>query len=239
MKIEFRRFMNSKYMFIILGLVSLCYVLGYILLVTIDHVAITSIRQLFESTYTVFTQFGMLIFSPLVISLFTNDYKDKNVLFYSSAGWSASRYYVSKVAMLLAGFNVAIIAVTVIVAALFRDFSILHVMISYYWFTAVCFIIEISLWAFLFKNFILAFFINFALWITLTVISAIGGMFQYAAYYDASAPLYNNLMQFLDGKPCENVMGLCVRSCIYDLCVFAIVFGFVYIFKKRWKKNGI
>lgn len=239
MRIEIRRLLNSKYMFIILGLVSLCYVLGYILLVTIDHVTVNTIEQLFESTYTVFTQFGMLIFSPLVISLFSNDYKEKNILFYQSAGWSAAKYYICKLAVLLAGFTTAIIAVTVVVAAIFRNFSILHVMLSYYWFTTVCFIIEISLWAFLFKNFIIAFFVNFLLWITLTVVSAIGGVFQYAAYYDASAPLYNNLMLFLDGKPCESVMGLCLRSGIYDLCIFAIVYVLICIFRKWWKKNGI
>ena len=239
MKIEARRFLNGKYAFLILGLVSLCNILGYVLLITIDHVQVQSIYLLFESTYTVFTQFGMLIYSPLVISLFANDYKEKNILFYKSAGCSAVQYFANRVLVLIIGFLGAITLVTVVVAAIFRDFSILHIMLSYYWLVTICFIFEISLWAFLFKSFIFSFFVNFTLWIVLTVISSIGGVFQYAAYYDASSPLYENLVQFLRSQPCESVMSLCLQSGFYDICVIVVVFVMVIIFKRRWNRNGI
>lgn len=239
MKIEAKRFINSKFYLIISGICVLSYILGYFLLVTLDHMEVTSINILFESTYTVFTQFGMLVFSPLIIYQFSSDYKEKNIIFYKSAGFTALKYFLCKIAFLVISFTVSIILTSFIVCCLFKDLSIFYVMISYFETVIICYIIEIGIWAFLFKNFVVSFFVNFTTWIVLIVLSSIGGVMSYASYYDASTPLYENLLKYLNHEPCIDVLSYCGKSVVYDICVFILSIIIVLIFSRRWEKNGV
>ena len=239
MRIEAKRFFNSKFYLIVLGICMLSYILGYFLLVTIDHTQVNSIMLLFESTYTVFTQFGMLIFSPLIIYQFSSDYKEKNVIFYKSAGFSALSYYLCKIATLILSFTFSIIIVSFLVCCLFRDFSIFHIMFLYFEAVIICYIIEIGIWAFLFKNFVISFFVNFMTWIMLIVLSSFGGIMSFASYYDASSPLYDNLTRYLDNKPCIDVISYFGKSIIYDICVFILSIIIIIIFSRKWEENGV
>jgi len=239
MKIEAKRFINSKFYLIVLGVCVLSYILGYFLLVTIDHMEVSSISLLFESTYTVFTQFGMLIFSPLIIYQFSSDYKEKTILFYKAAGFNSLKYFLCKILTLIISFTASILIVSFLVCSLFADFSIIHIMISYFETVVICYIIEIGIWAFLFKNFVISFFVNFTTWIVLIVLSSLGGIMSYASYYDASSPLYDNLTKYLDHKPCANVLSYCGKSILYDICIFTLSLIVVLIFSRKWEKNGV
>ena len=76
---EFRKDVKNRYFIYYLATVIICFVLGYVLLVSLDKISNPSLEELFISIYTVFTQFGMLIFSVLTIQTFATDYKAKNI----------------------------------------------------------------------------------------------------------------------------------------------------------------
>ena len=239
MAIEFRRFTNSKYAVLVSGLVFLCYILGYVMLTTIDKTQVNSIRVLCGSTYTVLTQFGMLVFSPVVISLFSNDYRDRNILFYMASGYNAAKFFLYRVMLAIASFAIGIIAVSTLVATFFGDYSILLPVTICYLLVSTCFIIEISLWAFVFKSFVSAFFTNFAVWLISIVLSAVGGVFRYAAYYDASSPLYREILDLLYGESRVDALMLYLNSALYNSIVFIIALSLIILFRKRWVKNGV
>ena len=81
MIIELKRAIRSNFYIFFTLLNVLNVVLGYILLVTIDKVQTVSFQDMFESVYTVYTQFGTLLFSALIIMQFYTDYKEKNIMF--------------------------------------------------------------------------------------------------------------------------------------------------------------
>lgn len=60
--LEFRKSIRGRTLFYIISTVALTYVLGYILPVGIDKIRHLTLGEFYFSTYTVFTQFGFLIF---------------------------------------------------------------------------------------------------------------------------------------------------------------------------------
>ena len=64
---EIKRTINNKVFLFCISTVMLAFILGYILLVSIDKIEDVTLNQFFFSVYTVFTQFGMLFFSIIII----------------------------------------------------------------------------------------------------------------------------------------------------------------------------
>lgn len=226
-------------MLFVIGLVVLCFFLGYILLVTLDHVSVNSVSILFGSTCTVFSQFGLLIFSPLIISQFSNDYKEKNIIFYRTAGFSATQYFINKVCLLIGFFSVAIITITVLFSLLFRDFTNLLISIVFYELITSYYIIVVSLWAFLFKSFIFSFFSSFSFWILTILISSFDSRLYFFAYYDASATFQKSIIDYINGIQENGILPGILGGIVFNILLFTIVTMIITLFKKRWIKNGV
>lgn len=75
-KLELRKSVRNRTLFYIIATVMLSYVLGYILPVGIDKVSSLGLGDFYFSTYTVFTQFGFLIFGFVVVYFFNKDYSE-------------------------------------------------------------------------------------------------------------------------------------------------------------------
>lgn len=90
---ELRRNISSKnYLFCLITVIS-CFVFGYVLPISIDHVENLTLYDYFNSAYTVITQFGPLVFSIVIIYVINTDYKEKNILFYSSIGYGPFKHF--------------------------------------------------------------------------------------------------------------------------------------------------
>ena len=69
---ELQRNINNKnYLFCFITVIS-CFVFGYILPISIDHVNALTLYDYFNSVYTVITQFGPLVFSLVIIYVINN-----------------------------------------------------------------------------------------------------------------------------------------------------------------------
>lgn len=220
-------------------MVSLCFILGYILLVSIDKIRPQdlTLEMLFKSVYTVFTQFGVLIFPIIVIYTFNSDYKEKNILFYELLNINQIQYFISKLLILIFWFSIHICILNLLVCILYRNFSKFLLMFYFFESVAIFYILIASLLAFLFSNFVAVFCLNLSLWVISIVVSTAIPQLSFVAYYDASNSLYSNLQKYLDTN---NSSYLSIYdNLLYNTLVFIVVITIVYILKRRWKKNGI
>ena len=240
MGFELKRGLRSKFIILFVLTNALCVLLGLILLVTIDKVEVIIFHNLFESVYTVFTQFGSLLFSAIIITQFYIDYKEKNVYFYSKLGLSPLKYYISKVLMIvvISIFSTGLVSFLVCIrGASLMEFMVVFLKIEC---VMIYYILVVSAISFVIPNFLVAFFVNFALWIIGIITSSIGSVFEYCAFFDASNNDYKVLMEFIDDKVSIDSFALQIASdYAFIFVVFIICMCVVCLFRKRWYINGI
>lgn len=237
---ELKRGLRNRFIILFILVNILNIILGLILLTTIDGVSVITFQNLFESVYTVFTQFGPLIFSALIISIFYIDYKEKNIFFYYKLGLSPLKYYISKLSMLMIVSCLSSCLVSLLIC--YNDFSCINFLIVFLKIESVIiyYIVVMSTIAFIVPNFMIAFFINFVLWIIGIIISTMGHFFKYFAYFDASNEDYKFLMKYIDNKVSfANLMIQITHNYIFVFLVFIICFIIIFLSSKRWFLNGI
>lgn len=240
MRIEFKRAVRSKFYILFALLNILNVVLGYILLVTIDKVLTITFQDMFESVYTVYTQFGTLLFSALIIMQFYIDYKEKNIAFYKTLGISGHSYFLAKVSMILVATIIGTLISSILICLPYGKIDLLPVVFLKVESVMIYYTLIISTISFIFSNFLVAFFINIFLWIMGIVVSAGSAFMQYFAYYDASTADYQYLISYLDGKvTISELLQHIAGNYIYDLAVFVVCIIIVWFLRRRWIKNGI
>ena len=136
-KLELRKSVRNRTLFYIIATVMLSYVLGYILPVGIDKVSSLGLGDFYFSTYTVFTQFGFLIFGFVVVYFFNKDYSEKTILWNYFSGYQLVQYFYSKFFVLFIEFVISILFANLIVC-LTLGFSIF-----YFFFSTIAFSIII------------------------------------------------------------------------------------------------
>ena len=144
-------------------------------MVSIDKIKINDItlNVLFQSVYTVFTQFGMLILPIIVIYSFNIDYKEKNILFYQLLDINEITYFLTKVGVLIFWFSLYIFIFNTLTCILYKDFSKFMIMFAYYENVVIFYVLIVSCIAFLFNNLISSFCLNLFLWISSIVASTV------------------------------------------------------------------
>lgn len=240
MKLETKRAVRNKF-YIFFTLINLLNVLlGYILLVTIDKVQHVTFQDMFESVYTVYTQFGTLLFSAFIIMQFYVDYKEKNIFFYKTLGFSELRYYLTKVGMILLATIIGSAFSSIFICVPYGKIAMLPVVFLKIEGVMIYYTLIISTLGFIFSNFLVAFFSSVFLWIVGIVISAGSSFMEYFAYYDASTTDYHHLISYLDGKiEITNLLHYIAGNYIYDLIIFFICIVVVLCLRRRWTRNGI
>lgn len=231
---EFRKDVKNRYFIYYLATVIICFVLGYVLLVSLDKISNPSLEELFISIYTVFTQFGMLIFSVLTIQTFATDYKAKNILFYKLMGYNWLRFFLEKVGVLLFWMSVMTLSGICLISILYQDFSLTIVTMFYFESALIYEILLASMWGFLLKSVIGAYVSNFAFWIIAMIANH---KLSFLARYDASNPIFLRFNQYYNTGNTEylDIIG----NVIYTIILSGVILGIVCAFRKRWEKNGI
>ncbi len=240
MRIDWKRGVRNYYYLLMILVNILNVVLGYILLTTIDRLEEVTFIDLWESVYTVYTQFGPLLFSSIIIMQFYYDYKEKNVIFYKTLKKNAVSYFGSKLFVILLGTIWGTLVSSFIVCMPYGEIKSLPIVFLKTEAVMIYYSLIMSLFGFLFENFLVGFFINFFMWIIGIVVSDISPYFQSCAYYDASANDYKRFMSFLDGEVSfPNMIQSIRENYMFDALLFIICIAFVLLFRKRWIKNGI
>lgn len=148
---EIRKNIKNHFFLFYLLTVAICFVLGYVLLVSLDKISNPTISELYVSIYTVITQFGMLIFPVLIIQSFVSDYKNKNILFYKLMGYNWLRYFLTKIAVILAWMSIIVFGGVIGISIVYQDFSYTLATLFYFESAIIYEILLASMWGFLFK----------------------------------------------------------------------------------------
>lgn len=234
---ELRKNVKNRYLLFCSITVCVCFALGYILLASLDKITHPTIEELFISIFTVYTEFGMLIFPVLTIQMFSNDYKNKNILFYKLLGYNWFQFFVSKVAVSLLFLGTVTYIGIFVVSAIYGKFSYIGIMMFYFTCVLIFEVFVTCLWGFLFKNIITGYVANFAFWLISIVASTASNKLDCFAYYDASNKVYHNFMEYLK---CNDSSYLQVGgNLIYSAGLIVSVLIIVFVFRKRWEWNGI
>lgn len=240
MRIELKRGIRNGYLILEILISALCVVLGYILLTALDKPDKIIFEDLCESVYTVYTQFGTLLFSSIIIIQFYNDYKEKNIIFYKALKRGAVSYFLQKVSAIIVG---TVLGTTVSSLALCIPYGRLDCFFALFLKTEAVMIyysLIMSIFGFAFENFLVAFFADFFYWLAGIILSTISPMLEIFAYYDDSTSDYTAFVALLGS---QNIYGgivhILLMNCIYDLTVFAIAVMLVFFLRRRWIYNGI
>jgi len=241
MKIEFQRLIRNNFLILFTLINLLCVIFGYILLVSIDRIDLVTFEAMFESVYTVYTQFGELLFSALILMQFYVDYKDKNIMFYKVMGTESTRYYLNKLICIILVTCIGTILTSLLVTLPYGRIDMIPVVFCKIEMVMIYYCAIMTLLGFLIKNFVVAFFLNLFLWILGIVVASINSSLRFFAYYDASTKDYSRLLELIDGgKPATTYFKeLIVGNIIFDTFVIAACIAVACVCFKRWIKNGI
>ncbi|MCI8314369.1 MAG: hypothetical protein HFH74_04850 [Lachnospiraceae bacterium] len=239
MMIELYRIKNNHIGLFSVMVCILMGILGLILLVSLDGYKLDeiSIGLLQYSIYTVYTQFGFFVLPVLSIYLITIDYKEKNITFYKLLKYNEHLYFLQKLAVLLILNTIGNFIVSFSVSVLYRNFSDFILFFLKLENVSV-FITFISLlYAFVFKNLMISYCVNFAIWVTGIVLYSINDSFKIFCFYDASLEKHSAFQDVLEAGAIMH--SSVITEILYNAVVFLIGMVIVTIFRKRWMKNGI
>ncbi|AOD26756.1 ABC transporter permease [Streptococcus thermophilus] len=239
LKMEFIKSFRNKTLLYIFSSVILSYILGYILPVGIDKVSKLSIGDFYFSTYTVFTQFGFLLFGFVIVYFFNKDYADKTILFSFFSGINSLKFLFTKVTVLLFEFVFSIF-ISNILMALFLRFNSFHFMFSLLMFSLIVlqYILIVGTISLIFSNLLISLGVSLVYWILSIILVAVGGFFKLVAIFDASNSLYVLVEKiFSKGEIIQMHDFVVVIPYILILIFLSLFVG--VISNKRWLRNGL
>lgn len=238
-KLELCKSIRNKTFLYILSSVFLSYVLGYILPIGIDKVNQLSVADFYFSTYTVFTQFGFLIFGFVIVYFFNKDFSDQTILLAYFYGYHSLKFLFTKISVLVLEFIFSIMILNMLVATIF------HVNVFYFLFSTILFsliifqyTLIISTISILYSNLLVSIGVSLFYWLLTIILVSVGGMFKIAAIFDASNSLYSIVEKvFSAGKIFDILDFLVIIPYMLILILASVFIGIVS--QKRWVKNAL
>lgn len=241
MTIELKRFIRSAYLAVAVGISALFFIGGYGWQMPAYPDGVTY-SALFEGVYTVYCQFGQLILSAFAMFYITNDYSNKNVLFYRELGFNSTRYYLCKVTTMALALITSFGLCSLAACAVYGDFSLLIGMLLQVSALIIAYLSVFCCVALVVGKFVPSFFAYIVWWIGASI--AVGNgpdWMQWLQFFDQNADLYRttidhfaNISSFLSNQ--AQAIGTCFA---YSLALLIVGTLISYITRKRWLHNGV
>ena len=217
-------------MIILIAIIVAIFAMGWILPIGIDKVTRLSYREYLFSTYTVFTQFGFLMFSFLVSFFINKEYSGKTILFYRMMNTNSLTFYIKKVLTLTVETLGSILVLLFIVSFIFMDFSVILQMFFLLSMISIQYILIVALISFLSANVLLSIGFSILYWITTVLFVAIGGF---------SNELYLNVQNFLEGSENSISFDHNLLIILYIIVLTVIALAIARVNNKRWLRLGV
>lgn len=237
--LELKRSYHNRVLAYIFGITGIAFMLGWVLPVGIDKVTVLTYEDYLMSLYTVFTQFGFLLFSFGTAYFFNKEYHDKTIIFYQSFKMNSVKVYVTKLSVLFIEEMVALAFFLGIVSIAFHNITftvsffglILAVVLQYFIITGIVGMIV--------DNMLVALGVSIMLWLFSVIAVTFGGMWKYLAVFDASNDLYievdKYLMKAIPNLSAKSGMAIGIELLVLLVMALIIAMGI----QKRWKRLGV
>ncbi|AQL53037.1 peptide ABC transporter permease [Enterococcus faecalis] len=236
---ELKKTISNKIMIILIAIIVAIFAMGWILPIGIDKVTRLSYREYLFSTYTVFTQFGFLMFSFLVSFFINKEYSGKTILFYRMMNTNSLTFYIKKVLTLTVETLGSILVLLFIVSFIFMDFSVILQMFFLLSMISIQYILIVALISFLSANVLLSIGFSILYWITTVLFVAIGRFLRFFAIFDASNELYLNVQNFLEGSENSISFDHNLLIILYIIVLTVIALAIARVNNKRWLRLGV
>ncbi|MCY8095574.1 peptide ABC transporter permease [Bacillus atrophaeus] len=240
MKLEFKKSMSNK-VFIILGsMVVFFFLLGFFLFVGIDKVSNVTSEMFFFSSYTVATQFGLMLFSFVIAFFINREYSNKNILFYKLIGENIYTFFYKKIAVLFLECFAFIALSLLIISLMYHDFS--HFTLMLFLFSAVIlqYILIIGTISILSSNILTSIGVSIVYWITSVILVAISNKtFGFIAPFEAGNTMYHRIERVLQSDHMTLGINDILYIFIYLISIIIINVIILRFSKTRWIKMGI
>lgn len=241
MRLELKRFLHSAYVLVAFGLTVLFYVGGWGAQ-AVYYTDGATLLQCYQGAYTFYGQFGPLILGAFAMHYITSDYANKNILFYRRLGFSSLTYFLTKTMTLVVFFTAANAAVSLVLCAVYGDFSPWLVMFLQ---TTALLVTYFSLFcaiSLVIGKFVVSYFAYLVWWLVVSTAINYGlDWTQWLQYFDANAHLNQTMLTNMANAStfASEQMGLIGSAAAYAVVVFAIGALVAVVVKKRWLQNGI
>lgn len=237
--IEFiKSFFNKVFLFLSLIFV-LAFLIGWFLPIGIDKVESLSYRDYLFSTYTVFTQFGFLMFSFIIAFFMNKEYTSKTILFYKLLSYDGVKFYLNKIFVLFAESFALITMMLCIVCAVYQDFSLFFLMLFLITAVVTQYMLIVGTISFLSTNILLSIGLSIFYWILTVILVSSSEKLKYVAIFDASNFLYRHVDDVLvSGKPFISWSNS-FTILLYISVLFIISVIICKTMNKRWLKLGV
>ncbi|WP_348921458.1 peptide ABC transporter permease [Enterococcus rotai] len=236
---EIKRTIFNKIVFVLLAVILATFLMGWILPVGIDKVSSLTYREYLFSTYTVFTQFGFLMFAFLVAFFINKEYSGKTILFYRMMNDNSLTFYTKKVLTLVIETLGIIFSILLIISVFFGEFSVFLQMFFLFSMVAIQYILIVALISLLMTNILLSIGFSLLYWIITVVFVSIGGMLRFFAIFDASNELYGKVGVFLESSNIFLSVEDNLLVFIYILAIIIISMIIAKLNNKRWLELGV
>jgi len=239
MKLELLRTKNNKLLYILASVICACFVFSWILLVGFNKVEHPAYREYLYTTYTVFTQFGFVMFSFLFSYMITKDYNDRNILFYKLLGDNSLTYFLKKIVVLALQILCTIAILLLTVSMIFNDFSAFFQSLYLYFAVIVQYMLIVSIISMYGKTSTASIASTIAFWLVTIILSAMFDALKAIAFFDASSSLYAHVTSYFQSTTAfmsltDNFhVGLYVGILLFISLLAALGA------KKLWLKNGV
>ncbi|MBO0441215.1 peptide ABC transporter permease [Candidatus Enterococcus ikei] len=235
---EIKRTISNKIVFVLLAVILATFLMGWILPVGIDKVSSLTYREYLFSTYTVFTQFGFLMFAFLVAFFINKEYSGKTILFYRMMKDNSFTFYCKKVLTLVVETLGIIFSILLIISAVFKDFSVFLQMFFLFSMVAIQYILIVALISLLMANILLSIGFSLLYWIITVVFVSIGGLLRFFAIFDASNDLYGKVGAFLESSDAFLGIEDNLTVFLYILAIAIIAMVVAKLNNNRWLELG-
>ncbi|CAI6328709.1 peptide ABC transporter permease [Bacillus subtilis] len=240
MKLEFKKSISNK-VFIILGsMFVFLFLLGYFLLVGIDKVSHVTPEMFFFSSYTVATQFGLMLFSFVIAFFINREYTNKNILFYKLIGENIYTFFYKKIAVLFLECFAFIALGLLIISLMYHNFS--HFGLLLFLFSAVIlqYILIIGTISMLCSNILTSIGVSIVYWITSVILVAISNRtFGFIAPFEAGNTMYHRIESVLQSDHMTLGNHDILYIILYLVSIMIINAIILRFSKTRWIKMGI
>jgi len=237
--IEFMKSLFNK-VFLFLALIFvLSFLIGWYLPIGIEKVEKLDYRDYLFSTYTVFTQFGFLMFSFIIAFFVNKEYSNKTILFYRLLNYNSVKFFLNKIYVLIVESVLLVMIMLTIVSVVYQNFSLFPLMMFLLTTVVAQYIIIIGLISFLSRNILLSIGLSIAYWILTCVLVSNSSSLSFLAIFDASNKLYAHVDHvFKTGNDfISSSNSLLIISYIGCLLLLSIVIS--TLTNRRWLKLGI
>ncbi|MBE5876673.1 MAG: ABC transporter permease [Lachnospiraceae bacterium] len=236
--IELKRSIHNKTILYLMTVTVLAHIMGWVLPWGLEGIDNISYEYYMFSTYTVFTQFGFLLFGFVTAYFYNKDYRDKNTIFFNAFGMNAYKYYFIKVTVLMLEEFICLLICSIGSLVVFHSNKFFVFGLLFFSAITLQYFMIVGAISLICKNMLLALGISISYWIISIVLISFGGFFKYLAVFDASNSLYSYVEQFLGGK------GQIPTTCIEDIAVeFIILILSIIVIctccRNSWIKKGV